>query len=74
VVIILSDSVNLSTFPKNKDEALALLYTQNQDLKGKTVKEIAQIYYNAYYEFHYQTREIEKEALEKFRKDQTWFV
>lgn len=64
----MSDSVSLSTFPKNEDEALAMLYVKNQDLKGKSIKEIAEIYYNAYYEFHYQTREIEIEARNKFRK------
>lgn len=69
----MSDSVSLSTFPKNKDEALAMLYVKNQDLKGKSIKEIAEIYYNAYYEFRYQTREIEKEAYNKFRNNPAFF-
>jgi len=64
----MSDSVNLSTFPRNEDEALAMLYVKNQDLKGKSVKEIAEIYYNAYYEFRNQTRDIEKEAYNKFKR------
>ncbi len=67
----MSDSVNLSTFPRNEDEALALLYTQNQDLKGKSVQEIAEIYYNAYFEFRYKTREIEQSARDKSRPAQT---
>lgn len=69
----MSDSVSLSTFPKNEDEALAMLYVKNQELKGKSIKEIAEIYYNAYYEFHYQTREIEKEARNKFRNNPAFF-
>lgn len=69
----MSDSVSLSTFPKNEDEALAFLYTQNQDLKGKSVQEIAEIYYNAYYEFRYKTKEIENSARDKFKTTKTFF-
>lgn len=70
----MSDSVNLSTFPRNEFEALALLYVQNQDLKGKSVQEIAEIYYNAYYEFRYKTKEIEQSARDNFKTTQTFFV
>lgn len=41
--------VDLKAFPENSSEALALLYVQNQDLKGKTPEEICGMYWNAYY-------------------------
>ncbi|MCI9245620.1 MAG: hypothetical protein HFJ30_00460 [Clostridia bacterium] len=61
----MSDSTNLYTFPSTSYEALAMLYTQNQDLKGKSVQEIAKIYYDAYYEFRYQTKDIKDKASKK---------
>lgn len=45
-----NDSVHLSTFPCSSYQALAFLYTQNQDLKGKTPTEITNIYLDAYEE------------------------
>lgn len=42
------DEYSVSAFPTNKCEALAMLYTQNQDLTGKTPEEILDIYDNAY--------------------------
>ena len=58
---------SFSTFPKNEYEALALLYTQNQDLKGKSIQQIAEIYYSALYEFKYSTTEIDKFISDKFK-------
>lgn len=63
----MSNEVNLSTFPRSDYEALALLYTKNQDLKGKSVKEIAEIYYDAYYELRNNGRDIRLNASEKIR-------
>jgi hypothetical protein len=40
----MSEKVDLSTFPSTKAEALTLLYLQNQDLSGKSPKEIADLY------------------------------
>ena len=37
-------------FPKSKFEALAMLYVQSQDLKGKTPAEIFEMYNAAYAE------------------------
>lgn len=37
-------SNSLDTFPKNHHEALAILYMQNQDLKGKTPEELVCMY------------------------------
>lgn len=48
----MSNDVNLNSFPSNRAQALAFLYTQNQDLKGKTPTEIAEIYVSAYEEIN----------------------
>ncbi len=40
----------LKTFPDNYAEALAMLYLQNQDLRGKSPSEIHTMYQEAYYE------------------------
>lgn len=48
----MSNDVNLNSFPSNRTQALAFLYTQNQDLKGKTPAEIAEIYVSAYEEIN----------------------
>ena len=63
-----NNSCNLYTFPDSEIEALAILYMQNQDLKGKSVREIAEIYYNAYFEFMYNTKDIKAETRNKFNK------
>ena len=63
----MSNDINLNTFPSNKTQALAYLYTQSQDLKGKTPTEIAKIYVSAYDEINNCitsiTREIRKDKL-----------
>ncbi len=64
-----SDNVKLSSFPDSDLQALAMLYTKNQDLKGKSVKEIAEIYYNAYYELTYKHRDFRRDIRNKFRDD-----
>ncbi|MFR3686465.1 MAG: hypothetical protein ACLTXM_15670 [Enterococcus sp.] len=40
----------MSDFPRTKQEALALLYMQSQDLSGLTPKEILEKYDSAYKE------------------------
>lgn len=35
-------------FPSSREEALAWLYIQNQDLTGKTPEEISELYWSAY--------------------------
>ena len=54
----MSNDIELSSFPSNRVQALAMLYTQNQDLKGKTPKEVAEIYISAYDEINSTFREI----------------
>ena len=46
----MNNDVNLNSFPSNRIQALAFLYTQNQDLKDKTPSEITEIYLSAYEE------------------------
>lgn len=40
----MSDSVNLSTFPSTRVEALTLLYLQNQDLSDVTPEKLVDEY------------------------------
>ena len=57
----MSDKINLDSFPSNRSQALAFLYTQNQDLKGKTPTEIAKIYVSAYQEISNNITDITRE-------------
>ncbi len=41
-------AANETHFPKDRFEALAMLYVQTQDLSGKSPAEILQIYNSAY--------------------------
>ncbi len=50
-------SDELSTFPRNDIEALAILYVQNQDLSGLSPSEIQTMYYDAYYELKKDRRQ-----------------
>ena len=61
------DDCNLCTFPSSEYEALAMLYLKSQNLTGKSVQDIAEIYYNTYYEFRYNTKDIKDKARNKFR-------
>jgi len=58
----MSSDINLSSFPSNRVQALAMLYTQNQDLKGKTPTEIAKIYVSAYEEISHSLSDITREV------------
>lgn len=44
------DEVKLSTFPSNRNEALAMLWLSKQDLGDKTPTQIHEMYWNALYE------------------------
>lgn len=61
----MSDRINLDSFPSNRVQALAFLYTQNQDLKGKTPSEIAKIYVSAYDEISNTITDITREIRNK---------
>ena len=45
----MNDKVDLDTFPSNATEALAMLYVQNQDLRGVTPEQLQTMYYEAYF-------------------------
>ncbi len=57
----MSNDINLSSFPGDRIQGLAMLYTQNQDLKGKTPSEIAKIYVSAYHEIKSCIRSLDNE-------------
>ena len=42
-----SEKISFDVFPQSANEALAMLYLQNQDLSGKTPEEILRSYYDA---------------------------
>ena len=62
-------NIHLSSFPDSDLQALAMLYTKNQDLKGKSIKEIAEIYYNAFYELRYIHKELRSDIKKKFKDE-----
>ena len=64
-----NESIKLISFPDSDIQALAMLYTQNQDLKGKSVKEVAKIYYDAYYELAYDTKDLRNDSRKKFKNN-----
>ena len=43
--VIILNEIKLSSFPSNYKQALAILYLQNQDLKGKTPTDLYQMYH-----------------------------
>ena len=61
------NSVSLNSFPSSDIQALAMLYTENQNLKEKSVKEIAEIYFNAYYELTYKHRDLRDDIRKNFK-------
>ena len=61
-----NESVTLNTFPSSSTEALAFLFTQNQDLKGKSPKEITEIYYDAYYQIRNCSQQVRREVQNKY--------
>lgn len=64
-----NNSVKLVSFPDSDLQALAMLYTKNQDLKDKSVKEVAEIYYNAYYELTYKHKNLRDDIRKKFKDE-----
>lgn len=53
----MSENTSCSTFPCNRTEALAMLYMENQDLKGLSPEEIQAMYLEAYYKIQRDYRE-----------------
>ena len=48
-------------FPSYPQEALAMLYVQNQDLSGKNPEDLAVMYYDAYERICGKAKEVKKE-------------
>ncbi len=46
----MNENVTLNTFPSNRNEALAMLYLQNQDLSDKTPEQIHTLYWETLYD------------------------
>lgn len=44
----MANDVNLKTFPRSFQEALAMLYMKNQDLSGATPEQLVDMYLDAY--------------------------
>lgn len=60
-------SNSLNTFPENYQEALAILYMQNQDLKGKTPEEMVSMYNDTLKAMYAQSKKMwEEERNEKY--------
>lgn len=57
----MSDTVDLRTFPSNKNEALAMAYINSIDLSDKEPKEIARLYDKALQEITEENRLIFRE-------------
>ena len=56
----MNSNIELHTFPKNADEALALLYLQNQDLSGLTPEELYDQYKDSYDRIRQHRRNTDK--------------
>lgn len=46
----MSENVTFNVFPKTKNEALTMLYLQNQDLSNVTPEELLNLYVDTYEE------------------------
>lgn len=58
----MNQDINLHCFPKRRDEALTMLYLQNQDLSNKTPSEIHTMYWEALYEIRNDNDEKHKQG------------
>ena len=54
----MGNDINLRAFPSNKDEALTMLYLQNQDLSNKSPEELTEMYCTTLEKIKEQSREI----------------
>lgn len=61
-------NIDLKAFPENLFEALAMLYVQNQDLKGKKPEDICGMYWNAYYRIRHCNAEMRDAARSQIDK------
>ncbi len=64
----MNEPIKLNSFPSSTAEALALVYVQNQNLEGKSPKEITSLYYDAYFEIQANISKIRLESKSKIAK------
>lgn len=65
----MSDSTAFNIFPSSEEEAVAMLYVQQQDLSGKSPSEIYTMYQEAYFEIRKDKREKQKSGWFKAVKE-----
>lgn len=65
--------IELKTFPKNKFEALTLIYLENQDLSNKTPEEIVTLYLDTEFKIREKFREI-RNQVSAYRSFQAGFL
>lgn len=58
----MNESINLSVFPKDSSQALAMFYLNTLDLTGKSPEDIARIYNDAYKKIEDEQERINKET------------
>ncbi len=57
------NDVNLKTFPRGFQEALAILYMENQDLSGMTPEQILDMYLDAYGKICAHNKKMQQERM-----------
>lgn len=58
----MNESINLSTFPKNSSQALAMVYLNSLNLTGKSPEDIVRIYNDAYERIEAEQEKIKEKA------------
>lgn len=58
----MNEPINLSTFPKDSSQALAMVYLNTLDLTGKSPEDIVHIYCDAYERIEVEQEKINKES------------
>lgn len=58
----MNESINLSAFPKNSYQALAMVYLNSLNLTGKSPEDIVHIYNDAYERIETEQEKIKEKA------------
>lgn len=58
----MSNDVNLRTFPRNRQEALTMLFLQNQDLSDKSPEDIVRLYLDTEFKIKEKFKEIRNQS------------
>lgn len=65
----MSGNTMFNIFPSSAEEAVAMLYVQNQDLTGKTPSEIYTMFQEAYYEVRRDRKKKQQSGWFKDKKE-----